>query len=34
MTVLTQNELDEFVKRMLDFYNFKNHTTEKIEAFS
>jgi len=34
MTDLFENELDEFVKRILDYYNFKNHITEKIEDYS
>jgi hypothetical protein len=34
MTELIQNELDEFVKRILDYYNSKNRITEKIEAYS
>ena len=34
MTDLFENELDEFVKRILDYYNFKNHITEKMEAYS
>ena len=33
MTELIENELDEFIKRILGYYNFKNHITEKIEAY-
>ena len=34
MTELILNELDEFTKRILDYYNSKNRITEKIEAYS
>ena len=34
MTELIQNELDEFAKKILDYYNTKKPTTEKIEAYS
>ena len=32
MTELILNELDEFTKRILDYYNSKNPITEKIES--
>ena len=34
MTKLIQNELDKFVKRILDYYNTKNPIMEKTEAYS
>ena len=33
MIELIQNSLDEFVKRILDYYNIKNPITEKIGAY-